>query len=89
MKTPTAAPIRPFVQLSPETAQDFADRVDMLELFNQLSHVNKRVVIGFCRGELRDQQKKAQEAKAKEFVSQLVASAERDRFRENNKHPIR
>ena len=85
MKTPTAAPVVPFVQLAPETAQDFADRVELLELFKQLSHENKHVVIGFCRGELRDQRRKEQEAKAKDFVSQLVASAKRDQHRDTAK----
>ena len=82
MNTPTAAPVVPFVQVSPEAAQDFAERVELLELFKQLSHENKHVVIGFCRGKLRDQRRKEQEAKAKDFVSQLVASAERDQRRD-------
>lgn len=89
MTKTTPAPVVPFVQLPPETVQDFADRMELLELFKQLTYENKHVVIGFCRGELRDQRRKEQEAKAKDFVSQLVACAERDRRREAAKHPIR
>jgi hypothetical protein len=72
--------------MPPEAAQDYAARRELLELFKQLSPENKHVVIGFCRGELRDQRRKEQEAKAKDFVRQLVASAERDRRRETAKH---
>lgn len=81
MKTPTAAQIVPFVPLTPEVSEDYAALRELLEIFRQLSRENKHVVIGFCRGELRDQQKTTRDANARDFINQLVTSAERDRRR--------